>query len=90
MNKFERPLTLEEQKAFFETHADPGDRLAYLAQSKVVGYVLDNVFTPKDLDNAYQNLRKRVQELEHIRLLDSSTIVELQRQIELLVMGDAV
>ena len=84
----DRPLTLEEQKEFLDTHMAPADRLTYLMQSKVVRMVLDNVYTPKDLDSAYQNLRKRVRDLESQHISDITTIIEQRRQIEMLAWRD--
>ena len=78
------PMTLEEQKAGLDDHKLPAERLEFLMQSKAVRLVLDCVYTPKDLDNAYQHLRKRVQQLEADNTANMVTIINQRRQIEML------
>ena len=78
------PMTLEEQKAWLDDHKLPAERLEFLMQSKAVRLVLDCAYTPKDLDNAYQHLRKRVQQLEADNTANMVTIINQRRQIEML------
>ena len=78
------PMTIEEQKAWLDEHKLPAERLEFLMQSKAVRLVLDCVYTPKDLDSAYQNLRKRVQQLEADNTANMVTIINQRRQIEML------
>ena len=53
-------------------------------QSECVQMVLDCKFTPKDLDSAFKNLRKRVQKLEADNTANMVTIINQRRQIEML------
>lgn len=77
-------MTLDEQREWLDEHKHPAERLELLMQSECVRMVLDCMFTPKDLDNAFKKLRKRVQELEAQRTADMVTIIEQRRQIEML------
>jgi len=81
----DRPMTLEEQKAWLEEHMHTAERLDYIMQSECVRMVLlENKFTPKDLDSAFKRLRKRVRDLEAQHTANMVTIVEQRRQIEML------
>lgn len=61
------------------------EKLDYLLKSEVVRMVMDGQFTPRDVDNAFCNLRKRVSELEHRHELDMEQIASQRRQIDLLM-----
>lgn len=78
------PMTIEEQRDWLEEHKNPAERLELLMQSECVQMVLDCMFTPKDLDNAFKNLRKRVQKLEADNTANMVTIINQRRQIEML------
>ena len=61
------------------------EKLDYLLTSEVVRMVMDGQFTPKEVDNAFRNLRKRVAHLEHAHELDEEVIASQRRQIDLLM-----
>ena len=61
------------------------EKLDYLLTSEVVRMVMDGQFTPKEVDNAFRNLRKRVANLEHAHELDEEVIASQRRQIDLLM-----
>ena len=60
------------------------EMLEFLKQSETIQLVISGKYTPKDLDSALRNMKKRIRELEHIRQLDMAQIVEQRRQIEML------
>ena len=78
------PMTIEEQRDWLDEHKHPAERLELLMQSECVQMVLDCMFTPKDLDNAFKNLRKRLQKLEADNTANMVTIINQRRQIEML------
>lgn len=61
--------------------------LDYLKQSEVIRLVVDGKYKPWELDSAYRNMKKRMREMEHTRILDRAQIVAYRRQIELLMEG---
>lgn len=63
------------------------EMLDYLKQSETVQLIIDGKYTPKDLDTCIRNMKKRIQELEHIREMDMAQIVEHRRQIDFLMGG---
>jgi len=66
---------------------DKDVRLAVLLCSEEIRKVDRGEKSPHDLDEEFKKMRSRIRELEHIRLLNQSEIVNLRRQIELLVEG---
>ena len=76
--------SLTEQKHGYAEIFDDRVALDYLKKSEVVRLVLSEKYTPEDVDNAFRNLRKRVQELEHRHLLDVSQISAYRQQIDVL------
>lgn len=64
------------------------ERLEFLLLSEWIRKVDRGEMTPKDLDNKIAGFQKEIRELKHIRMMDMATIVELRRQVELLVRRD--
>lgn len=64
------------------------ERLNFLLLSEWIQKVDRGELTPKDLDNKIAGFQKEIRELKHIRMMDMATIVELRRQVELLVRRD--
>lgn len=78
-------MSLSAQKKDYASMFDARESLEYLKQSEVVRLVLAEKYTPQDIDNAFRNLRKRVQELEHTHILDAENVKAYRKQIELLM-----
>ena len=76
-----------ERREVYEQLCEDSATLERLKESETIRLVIDRKYTPKDLDNAMRNMKKRIQELEHIRQMDMAQIVEQRRQIDFL-MGD--
>ncbi len=77
-------MSLSEQKKDYATMFDAREVLEYLKQSEVIRLVLAEKYTPQDVDNAFRNLRKRVQELEYTHILDAEDIKAYRLQVEIL------
>ncbi len=75
---------MEEQIMGEMQYRNTSEQLQYLMQSELVRLVLSGKYTPQQLDSAFKNLRKRVQNLEHTHQLDLTQAVAYRRQIEFL------
>ena len=62
--------------------------LEQLRQSEVVSMVLDGKYTPKDLDNAYRNMKAQIVKLQNESYADKAENMRLKRYIELITMPE--
>lgn len=78
-------LPKESQKPIFESLKADSKKLGELLKSDTIQLVYHGKYTPKDLDNAIKNMKKKIVELEHLHQLDMAEIVTQRRQIDFLV-----
>lgn len=62
--------------------------LEKLQQSELIRMVLDGKYTPKDLDNAYRNMKAQIVKLQNESYADKAEIMRLKRYIELITMPE--
>lgn len=62
--------------------------LEKLRQSELISMVLDGKYTPKDLDNAYRNMKAQIVKLQNESFADKAEIMRLRRYIELITMPE--
>ena len=81
-------IYLDREKAEQADRLDAREALEFLKQSEVVRLVLDGKYTPKDLDSAYRNMKKKIVKLQNESFADKAEIMRLRRYIELITMPE--
>ena len=81
-------IRLQSEKLHQAKTWDAIKALEKLQESEVIRMILDGRHTPKDVDNAFRNMKQRIIKLENESYADKAEIVRLRRYIELISVAE--